>query len=143
MRVDSTQISQTTAGGPQDFRVPKDPVAAAKQFEEVLVREFVRTMTKDMFSGSLAGEDGAGWVKAQGEAQSDTLTDVVTKHLVESGTLGISDMLLRKWNASPGAADEMARVFELNQDKPMSIERFMQLNANPLAAPDINGGRHE
>ncbi|NNE70163.1 MAG: peptidoglycan hydrolase [Rhodothermales bacterium] len=109
---------------------PKDPVAAARQFEEVLVREFVRTMTKDLFSGSLSGEGGAGWVKAQGEAQADALTDAVTNHLVDSGTLGISDMLIRAWSDSPdGGAGEINRIYELQEKEPMQLEQFMRLQS--------------
>ena len=145
MRIDTTHIAGVSAlsegkartAGPGESaraagpggstQVPKDPAAAARQFEEVLVREFVRTMTKDLFTGSIAGEDGAGWVKAQGSAQSDALTDAVTKHLVDSGTLGIQDMLMRKWGeASDGGALEMDRLFELEKKQAIPLDQFMQ-----------------
>ena len=136
MRVDESHIASVaplsegtsrSAGPGGSAQVPKDPAAAARQFEEVLVREFVRTMTKDLFTGSIAGEDGAGWVKAQGSAQSDALTDAVTKHLVDSGTLGIKDMLMRKWGAdTDGAAAEMDRVFELKKKQAIPVDQFMQ-----------------
>ncbi len=133
MRVEPTHIanlpdlSKGTPGSGGFGQVPKDPAAAARQFEEVLVREFVRTMTKDLFTGSIAGQDGAGWVKAQGSAQSDALTDAVTKHLVDSGALGIKDMLMRKWGeASDGGAAEMDRVFELKKKQAIPVDQFMQ-----------------
>ncbi|MFT4604729.1 MAG: hypothetical protein ACI9W4_001462 [Rhodothermales bacterium] len=133
MRVDSAHIASVAptlpegTAGPGGPQVPKDPAAAARQFEEVLVREFVRNMTKDLFTGGLGGKDSPGWVKAQGSAQSDALTDAVTKHLVDSGTLGIKDMLMRKWGeASDGGAAEMDRVFELKQKQAIPVDQFMQ-----------------
>ena len=137
MRIDAAHNLQAAAaagskaaaanpGAGMDPRRATSPLEAAKQFEEVLVREFVRTMTKDLFSGSLAGEGGAGWVKAQGEHQADALNDVLTKHLVESGTLGITDMLLQKWGAS-GSAGQLGRTFELDGAPPLSLEQFLHL----------------
>lgn len=125
----STSVAAGATSGSGPSR-PKDPVAAARQFEEVLVREFVRTMTKDLFTGSLAGEGGAGWVKAQGSAQADALTDAVTNHLVDSGTLGISDMLIRAWSEAPDSgAGEINRIYELQEKQPMPLEQFMRLQA--------------
>lgn len=87
-------------------------------------------MTKDLFTGSLAGEGGAGWVKAQGSAQADALTDAVTNHLVDSGTLGISDMLIRAWADAPDSgAGEINRIYELQEKQPMPLEQFMRLQA--------------
>ncbi|MBO6575831.1 MAG: hypothetical protein JJ896_12575 [Rhodothermales bacterium] len=119
MRILGTHISPQAA---PDQPKPRNPEEAARQFEEVLVREFVREMTKDLFGGSLAGEQGAGWVKAQGEAQGDALTDVLTRHLVESGTMGIADMLLEKWEATG-----------------MSIDRIPGLEGLPVSGPGDTG----
>jgi Rod binding domain-containing protein len=114
-------------------------VAAARQFEEVLVREFVRNMTKDLFTGSLAGDGGAGWVKAQSSAQTDALTDAVTRHLVDSGTLGVSDMLIRKWSSEADQGQgEIDRVFDLKKKQAISIQQFMQ-----LGSPSSEGIDHE
>ncbi|MFT5143664.1 MAG: Rod binding domain-containing protein [Rhodothermales bacterium] len=116
---------------------PENPAEAARKFEEVLVREFVKTMTKDLFSSGLAGDEGAGWVKAQGNAQGDALTDALTKHLVDSGTLGISEMLMKKWASNEdGALPEIDRVFQLDidQNAPLSLQDFMSLRARQLPA---------
>ncbi len=69
----------------------------ASQFEEVLARQFVQVMTKNLFEQNLAGEDGPGWMSGQADIQRDVLTDVLTKHLVEQGGLGLSEMLVRQW----------------------------------------------
>ncbi|MEM1116225.1 MAG: peptidoglycan hydrolase [Bacteroidota bacterium] len=90
-----TPISSTpspaalTASGPS---APSDPEAAAKQFESVLVRQFVEVMTKDLFDG-----EGEGMLTGQADLQRDTLTDALTEHLVEAGTLGVADLLLAQW----------------------------------------------
>ncbi len=78
-------------------RGAKTPEEAAKQFEAILVRQFVTVMTDGLFKTSLSGDDGPGWMKSQQDAQRDIMTDVLTNHLVESGVLRISDMLLRQW----------------------------------------------
>ncbi len=116
----------------------KSPEDAAKQFEEVLVREFVRTMTKGLFSGSLAGEDGAGWVKAQGEAQADVLADAVTKHLVDSGTLGVADILLQGWKTQT-VSDRIPgeEPVPMQAEQSFATEDYLRLrNAIPIDGED-------
>ena len=78
-------------------RGAKTPEEAAKQFEAILVRQFVTVMTDGLFKASLSGDEGPGWMKSQQDAQRDIMTDVLTDHLVESGVLRISDLLLRQW----------------------------------------------
>ena len=56
------------------------------------MRQFVEVMTKDLFQG---GEDGM--LTGQADLQRDTLTDTLAEHLVESGTFGIADLLMRQW----------------------------------------------
>lgn len=84
---------------------PDSPEDAAKAFEQVLVRRFVKVMTEKMFDNTLSGEDGPGWMNSQRDQQRDVLTDVLTDHIVESDTMGLRDMLLRNWNLS---SDEKA-----------------------------------
>lgn len=76
---------------------PDEAREAAREFESVLVRQFVSEMTKDIFSDSLAGEDGPGWMNSQKEQQRDQLTDMLTDHLVEAGAFKLDDLLLRQW----------------------------------------------
>ena len=86
-------ISALSAAAPTaPAPVPDDPEAAARQFETVLVRQFVEVMTRDLFQG----EDG-GMLSGQADLQRDTLTDTLAEHLVESGTFGIADLLLAQW----------------------------------------------
>ena len=73
-------------------RDAQSPEEAARQFESVLVRQFVEVMTKDLFQG---GEDGM--LTGQADLQRDTLTDTLAEHLVESGTFGIADLLMKQW----------------------------------------------
>lgn len=75
---------------------PRTEEEAARQFEAVLVRQFVQTMTKDLFDHSLGGEDAL--TGGQADMQRDVLTDTLTEHLVESGAFRLSDLLLRQWS---------------------------------------------
>ncbi len=74
-------------------RPAEDPAEAARQFEAVLVRQFVEVMTKDLFQG----EEG-GLLSGQADLQRDTLTDTLADHLVDSGTFGIADLLMQQWD---------------------------------------------
>ena len=107
-----------TGGRPGDRAKTKEE--AAKQFEEVLVRQFVRTMTDQLFKTQLSGEESAGWMKSQGDAQRDVLTDVLTEHLSESGALGLSDLLLRQWTS--GGAAEPEAVAPQPQPRKMDVQ---------------------
>jgi len=90
----SIQPSQGAGATPRDASTPEE---AAKQFEQILVRQFVKAMTDNLFKDNLAGEDGPGWMKGQQDTQRDVMTDVLTQHLVESRALRISDLLVRRW----------------------------------------------
>lgn len=87
-----TPISPLTssAAPPPDARSPEE---AARQFEAVLVRQFVEVMTKDLFD-----TESEGMLTGQADLQRDTLTEALTDHLVEAGTLGIADLLLAQWD---------------------------------------------
>jgi len=79
----------------------RGPEEAAEQFESILVRQFVQTMTKDLFKD---GEGGAGGIQA--DAQRDALTDALTRQLTTTDALGLRDMLLTRLGgalADPGA----------------------------------------
>ena len=84
--------SRAPAGPGRDARSPEE---AARQFESVLVRQFVEVMTKDLFDS-----EAEGMLIGQGDLQRDTLTDTLTDHLVESGTFGIADLMIAQWEAS-------------------------------------------
>ena len=75
----------------------KNAQEAAKQFEKILVQQFVQVMTEQMFESNLAGEDGPGWMKSYGNQQKETLTDILSEHLVEKGTFDISSTILQQW----------------------------------------------
>ena len=70
---------------------------AAKEFEKILVKQFVQVLTEQMFESNLAGEDGPGWMKSYGNQQKQTLTDILSDHLVEKGTFNISSVILKQW----------------------------------------------
>lgn len=89
---------QREAPAPPD--TPSRMDEAARGFEEVFVRQFVSEMTKGLFKSSLAGENGPSWMSAQQDLQRDTLTDTLTRHLTDSGHIGIADMLRRQWTQS-------------------------------------------
>jgi len=136
-------ISPATAAGPGPTRAAPadDPTEAARQFEAVLVRQFVEVMTKDLFQS-----DEEGMMTGQADLQRDTLTDTLTDHLVDTGTFGIADLLMAQWaragrlpagpaglgDATPEAGapaprratsmDEALRLYPPAQDPPVSID---------------------
>jgi Rod binding domain-containing protein len=99
--------SVPAAAAPSDAK-PRTTEEAAEQFEAVFVRQFVQVMTKGLFDRSLAGDDALA--DGQADMQRDILTDTLTDHLVESGALRLSDLLLRQWSRGEGeaAASEVA-----------------------------------
>ena len=80
---------------PSASRSATSPEEAAEQVEAVLTRQFVQVMTKDLFD-----EEGEGMLSGQADLQRDTLTDALTQHLTDAGTLGIADLLLTAWGES-------------------------------------------
>ena len=99
----------STQSGPAD-RAPTTKEEAARQFESVLVRQFVEIMTKNMFDAPLSGKDGPGWMNSQRDTQRDMMTDVLTDHLVDTGALQLSDLLLRKWDADAPPPEKAAEA---------------------------------
>ncbi len=109
-------ISPSAPGtAPASARKKADsPEEAARQFESVLVRQFVEVMTKDLFQ---SGEEGG--MTGQADLQRDTLTDTLTDHLVESGTFGIADLMMRQWTQSGRVPSDAAPPA---QAPPVSID---------------------
>lgn len=84
---------------------PSTPQEAARKFEEVLVRQFTKVMTDDMFSSSLSGKGGGNWMESQRDRQREWMTDMITEQLVNSNSLGISETLTQKWGAASSTAE--------------------------------------
>ena len=93
----TTAASATAAPG----RPAESPEDAARQFEAVLVRQFVEVMTQDLFDG-----DDEGGLTGQADLQRDTLTDTLTDHLVESGTFGVADLMIAQWKRAGRVPDD-------------------------------------
>lgn len=108
MNVHDATFHQLQAALSGDADRPASPEEAAEQFEEVLVRQFVRQMTDGLFDASLTGDGGPQWMNGYSRTQQEALTDALTKHLVESGTLRLKDMLLRQWQPPEEAPAEEA-----------------------------------
>ncbi|MEZ4702864.1 MAG: peptidoglycan hydrolase [Rhodothermales bacterium] len=100
-------LSDTPGAGlnPDLLRKSADPEEAAKAFEQVLVQQFVKTLTDPLFKTGLSGDEAPGWMKAYGDTQRSMLTDILTEHLVEQKTFGLSDLLLTQWQRQMGAVD--------------------------------------
>lgn len=97
MRIDGIDIPGGAAGLPPEARKPQTPEAAAKQFEQVLIKQMVHTMTKELFDGNLTGDDAPQWMGAYGDMQSDILAEELARQLSDGGRLGISDLLMKQW----------------------------------------------
>ncbi len=97
MRIDGFGTTSGTAGLPLDGKKPQNPEAAARQFEEILVKQMIQTMTKGLFDGGLMGDDAPQWTGAYGEMQSDVLSTELAKQLTAGGKLGIAELLLKQW----------------------------------------------
>lgn len=97
MKIEGFDIPRGTAGLPLDTKKPQTPEAAAKQFEEVLIKQMVHTMTKELFDGNLTGDDAPQWMGAYGDMQADILAEELAKQLSKNGRMGISDLLMKQW----------------------------------------------
>ncbi|WP_103029859.1 hypothetical protein, partial [Salinibacter altiplanensis] len=118
---------------------PETPKEAAEQFEKVLVRQFVDVMTEDMYSSSLAGDEGKNWMSSQRDRQRKVMTNMITDQLTEDGTLQISETLMQSWgtDASPEADGTKASDTEANEDAPApaSPDPSVPDMVDPLPAP--------
>lgn len=137
--------SNSDAGLPEEDD-PETPTEAAEQFEEVLVRQFVDVMTKGMFSSSLTGEKGGGWMKSQRDRQRSMMTDMITDHLVEAGNLQISEKLTERWGVSNSAetpdassSDEGIPFKKPVDPLPITPPDTHRTPSNPSPTPE---GRH-
>ena len=144
MTLTPTSSSPTAAPA----RPAESPEEAARQFEAVLVRQFVEVMTKDLFD---AGEEGG--MSGQADLQRDTLTDTLTDHLVESGTFGVADLMIAQWRRSgrlPPESDADTPADGLRQPDaarpaggprvtgraPMTMDEALRMYQAPKAPPD-------
>lgn len=94
-----------SAGRPEQRA--RTPAEAARQFEEVLVRQFVQTMTSGLFQAKLSGEEGPAWMGSYADMQRDELTNTLTRHLIDSGSLRLERLLMRQWGLDdPGATPD-------------------------------------
>lgn len=108
MNIEGVDRSHNVPGMGPAARRPRSPEEAAKQFEQILVQQMVRTMTKDLFDGSLTGDDAPQWMGAYNDIQSDVLTTELAQKITHDGRLGIADLLMKQWSrggetpSSPG-----------------------------------------
>jgi Rod binding domain-containing protein len=124
MTIDPTRaLQQAGAMTTDDPASPDEAREAAREFESVLVRQFVSEMTKDIFSDSLAGEDGPGWMNSQKEQQRDQLTDMLTDHLVEAGAFKLDDLLLRQWKRAGLVKDPAEAATQPPTTQPPAAEQ--------------------
>ncbi len=98
--MDIPQSADTPSGHLSTFlgqhKKPENLEEAAEQFEQVLVRQLVKTMTDDLFDSPLGGKN-SGAMQSQSRMQSDALTDTLTTELVKNDSFGLSEVLVRKW----------------------------------------------
>ena len=99
-------LSASLPPAPASADRPSNPEEAARQFEAILVQQFVATMTDGLFEQTLAGEGAPGWMDSQNDTQRDTLTQILADHLTENGNLGIADRLMRQWRQAGQLPDD-------------------------------------
>lgn len=98
--IDRIPTSAGATGVPgMDVRPPANKAEAARQFEEILVKQLVQTMTENLFKATMGGDDTPQWMGSYADAQRDVLNDALADHLIDSGTIRLSDLMLRQWNA--------------------------------------------
>lgn len=124
MRIDGLDLPGSTSALAPEAKKPQTPEAAAKQFEQVLIKQMVKTMTEGLFDGNLTGDDAPQWMGAYGEMQGDILADELAMQLSRSGRLGISELLIKQWKREgemPAPADD-ARPQESSVEPGASID---------------------
>lgn len=97
-------------------RRPADPREAAEQFERILVKQMVETMTKNIFEGGLAGDDAPQWLGAYNDMQSDVLATELADQMTRNGKLGIAELLMKQWARQAEAAGAPARGTDSTSD---------------------------
>ena len=97
--IEPTSIASAAGTSGSAAPKPENRAEAARQFEEILVKQLVQAMTDNMFKESLSGEEGPQWMGSYVETQRDVLNEALTEHLIESGTVRLSDLMIRQWNA--------------------------------------------
>lgn len=106
---DLTELSRaqrlTAADSPDRTRQIQNPEEAAKQFEKILLKQFVREMTGNLMQSPLSGEDGPGWMETQRSHQQDAFGDMLAEELAESESFNISKLLIEQWREG-GLIDE-------------------------------------
>jgi len=129
MTLDPTQaLRQATSMSTDAPTSAEDAREVAREFETVLVKQFVSELTKQMFNDSLAGDDGPGWMNSQKDQQRDQLTDMLTNHLVEAGAFKLDDLLLRQWKRAGLVQDaSVDHAPELQMPTPPSTEESSPL----------------
>ena len=94
----------------------------------MLVKQFVTTMTKELFEPM---EGGPGWMGSQADLQREALADVLTQHLTESGALGVGDLVRRQWSPDVTPTEKAP----LPVDAPIAPRTFDALPARSIRPP--------
>lgn len=125
-------------------RPAASPDEAARQFEAVLVRQFVDVMTKDLFQS-----EEEGMLTGQADLQRDTLTDTLTDHLVESGAFGVADLMMAQWRRAGRVPAETAEApdagpasLEMPNVNRLRLEALTDEPARPAPRPTDEARSH-
>ena len=136
----SVSNAQAASGriGPNPKDRPDNPQEAAKQFEEMLVKQFVQVMTKGLYKSTMSGENGPSWMKGQRDSQRDILNDILTDHIVDSGVLGIRERMMKQWSAE-GAAPNPATLEQAPAPNPAPTDAPVNLPDPAGSSPSTLG----
>ena len=102
-----SSVSSAAASGPGAPQRARSPEEAAEQFQAVLVKQFVETMTKDLFKES---EQAGGMSAMQADAQRDALTNALTEQLTTTDALGLRDLVTRRLTGALAAPEAQAAL---------------------------------
>lgn len=120
-------------------RAPETLEEAAEEFERILVRTLVQSMTDGLFENSMGGDDTPGWMDSQRSSHQDIMNDVLSSHLVEAHSLSIADQLVQQWeHVTPGGALDEAESGA--EGAPLDPAPPLPPDADSNMAPDAAPG---
>lgn len=77
---------------------PRKRPGAGRRFDEILVQQLSRAMSNHLLRESFIGEEGPRWMGSYPETQRAEHNEAFADHLVEGGSIRLSDLMLCQLN---------------------------------------------